>query len=260
MNNHKKRIVRAKCTVKQKKYVTPRYIRIILTAPPDKLQLMKEATIGDNNKIFLPTTDSKTVSFSREESIIRTYTNRYINPDNNEITIDFVTHGNDGPASIWAQQAQKGDSLGVAMKLNNKSLYPEVDHYLLIGDLSALPVISVILETLPASATANVVLEVFCPDDEIKLYSKAKTDIKWLHNPHPQQGSQLSSAIKSLNLPSSQMRRFAYVAAEYRSIKRIRYFLRQEKQWASDELYAYSYWKAGQAEDESEANRRKERQ
>lgn len=40
----------------------------------------------------------------------------------------------------------------------------------------------------------------------------------------------------------------------------MRNYLRKEKNWAREELSAYSYWKYGVAETKSEADRRAERQ
>jgi NADPH-dependent ferric siderophore reductase len=42
-------------------------------------------------------------------------------------------------------------------------------------------------------------------------------------------------------------------------VKEIRTYLRKEKNWTSKELNAYSYWKAGVAENESEKDRHKEK-
>lgn len=38
------------------------------------------------------------------------------------------------------------------------------------------------------------------------------------------------------------------------TVKNIRHHLRKEKTWAIDELYVYSYWKDGGAEDKSVTN------
>lgn len=77
----------------------------------------------------------------------------------------------------------------------------------------------------------------------------------WLHNRHPEQGSQLANTVKSLTLPTSEQSRFAYVASEFSSVKAIRHYLKKELDWSKDELYAFSYWKAGIAEDRSAKDR-----
>jgi len=55
------------------------------------------------------------------------------------------------------------------------------------------------------------------------------------------------------------MDRFGYVACEFLAVKEIRNYLRKELGWTSDELYAYSYWKSGVAEDKSVKDRQAER-
>lgn len=227
--------------------------------------------MGDNNKIFVPPSGMDKVHMrhfdgDRGEWVLppeelrpkmRTYTHRAIDLPNQELTIDFVNHGLNGPASAWANQAVEGSELGVAMKLVQKELYPERDSYLFVGDATAIPVISVMLESLPAKAKGICLLEVHGREDEQLLRTKASITFQWLHNPTPEKGSLLAAELRKMALPKGS--RFAYVACEFSSVKEIRNYLRKEKQWAMDELYAYSYWKSGQAEDESAADRRKDR-
>lgn len=114
-------------------------------------------------------------------------------------------------------------------------------------------------KSLPASARASVVLEAFGPEDELPLTSRAKAEIRWLHNPDPARGSKLPEAVRALALPAQGGRRFAYVAAELRAVRALRQYFRVEKGWRRDELYAYSYWKADAPEHVSEPERRRER-
>lgn len=244
--------IQAQLFVSRKEQLTPHYIRVYLTG--EDVPLFANTTVGINNKILIPT---KGASPYDGPFIRRTYTHRGIDLDTHEIWIDFVAHGKEGPASAWAIQAQKGDVLGVLMKDGKMELYRKADHYLLVGDATAIPVIGAILEDLPASAKGTCIIEVHGKADEQPLQTKANIDMIWLHNEHPQEGSRLAETVKQQDLPEES--RSGYVAAEFATVKEIRHYLRKEKGWKQEELYAYSYWKAGVAEDKSATDRQKEK-
>lgn len=260
--------IAAPFTVIRKEYITPHYLRVFLTG--ESVAEIAETTLGINNKIIIPSSgmlnftmpqmNTETKEWMYEENssrpIIRTYTHRGIDLEKNEIWIDFVVHGDEGPASKWAIDAKPGDFLGVMMKRGKKELYAAADHYVLVGDATAIPVIGAILEDLPASAKGIAILEVYNKNEEQLLKTKANIDFIWTHNPNPQHGSKIAAILKQQQLPKTS--RFAYVAAEFSTVKEIRNYLRKDQQWEREELYAYSYWKSGVAEDRSVSDRRSE--
>lgn len=257
----KKKPIRIALTVDRKEYLTPHYIRVYLQGPD--VQELADTTIGINNKILIPPRGAQEIHFPELDPetrrwkpqdpaiapVVRTYTHRGINLEKNEIWIDFIAHGDEGPASAWAIRAEKGDVLGVMMKKGKKELYTPADNYLLLGDATAVPVLACILEDLPATAKGTCIIEVHGPEDEQVIETQAAIDFIWVHNPHPQKGSDLVEVFKQQNLP--EQNRFAYVAAEFSTVKSIRNYLRKELKWERDELYAYSYWKSGVAENKS---------
>ncbi len=256
--------IRTALRVTGKEYVTPHYIRVYLTG--EDAGLLANTTVGINNKILIPPTGVDKIYFSDPKSepvpehlrpVMRTYTHRGIDVEKNEVWIDFVAHGDEGPASAWAIAAEPGDVLGVMMKDGKRELYTKADNYLLVGDATALPVLGAILEDLPPTAKGQCIIEVYGKEDEQQLQTRADIDFTWLHNAQPQQGSRLAEVVKSMPLPEDD--RFAYVAAEFSTVKEIRRYLRKEQDWQHTELYAYSYWKAGVAEDKSSTDRRKEK-
>jgi len=263
-------VARTILTMKQKQYITPHFIRVILTG--DDLDLFADAVVGVNNKIFIPPSGVKDVHFpasndqanqplEKDRAIIRTYTHRGIDLEKKELTIDFVNHGETGPASSWALNASIGDPLGVAMKIGKTELYPPADWYLLVGDATAIPVLSAIMESLPSHAKGIAIIEVHGKEDEQALFTKADIAVRWLHNPHPEKGSELANAVKQVPISKKEESTcFGYIAAEFSSVKDIRQYLRKDKLWTKEELYAYSYWKAGVAEDQSVIDRRKEKE
>lgn len=120
--------IRSVFTVTRKAYITPSYVRIYLTG--EDVHLIAETTVGANNKILIPPTGVENIHFPKWDEvnqawvepsesfrpIVRTYTHRGIDLVSNEIWIDFIAHGDEGPASAWAIGAKKGDKLGIMMK------------------------------------------------------------------------------------------------------------------------------------------------
>lgn len=254
----------------RKEYLTPHYIRITLQGEGAKD--FARCDLGANNKIMVPPAGMKQVKLAvwddaqnewvlppeRERPLIRTYTHRGIDVENNLIVIDFVNHGDNGPASSWARAADVGDELGVAMKIRPAVLYPESDWYLLVGDATAMPVLNVILESLPADAKGHCIFEVPTSEDEAIAVSHPGFSVEWLHNLHPENGSFIADRVRALDIPAVD-RPFAYVACEYASVRNIRQLFKEEWGWTNKEFYAFSYWKAGVAEDRSADERRQEK-
>lgn len=250
-----------------KTYTTPHYISIQLQGEGAKD--FAECTLGANNKILLhpdkeqlPTFKGSMPAwdefFGNVKPVMRTYTHRAIDLDNNLITIDFVFHGDNGPASHWAHKAAPGDILGVAMKLKSAPLVPPAGWYLLVGDATAIPVLSCILASLPENARGKCIIEVPTLDDIHSGLKHKGFGIEWLINLTPENGSLLSNEARKVVVPADQ-NFFAYVAAEYRTVKELRWYFREELGWNTKQFYAYSYWKAGVAEDQSTADRQAEK-
>ena len=232
--------IRSVFTVKKKLLITPHLIRVVFHIDENKAELLTNVKSGSNNKIFIPTEESGTV--------MRTYTNRKIDLEKKELSIDFVVHGDNGPASAWALKANLGDHLEIGMKESTKPLIPEADFYLMAGDATALPVICTIAEQFPSYVRAKIILEVADKEDELILCSAADISVEWLHNPHPEQGSKLAEKVKSIDFPPGVLKEYVYIAAEYTTVHELRTYFKTILEWDPHGMYICSYWKAGQAE------------
>ncbi len=118
----------------------------------------------------------------------RTYTVRYTRPDEREVDIDFVGHGDTGPASRWASRAEPGDEaiivgpderspgrmLGIDWRPGN------VTTHLLAGDETAAPAIGAILESMPADATGIALIEVPAVADAHHLIAPEGVEVRFL--------------------------------------------------------------------------------
>ena len=87
----------------------------------------------------------------------RSYTIRYLRQAEGELDIDFALHGDEGPASAWALQAEPGSTLQIAAPNHAYSGAPigfewrppaTAQRVLIYGDETALPAIAGILESI----------------------------------------------------------------------------------------------------------------
>ena len=192
-----------------------------------------------------------------DKPLVRTYTIRSFRPatadSEAELNIDFVTHESEGPAAKWAMNCVPGDTIKVGGPGPRKSLDHPADWFLLVGDMSALPAISVNLERLPADAVGHVLLEVISPDDRQPLNVPPGMTVEWFVNATPETPSQvLLDAVKALpgltGQPSTGQPSI-WVAGEFSQSLAIRTYLKTHLDIARTHMYASSYWQIGQTED-----------
>ncbi|MBC8986333.1 siderophore-interacting protein [Pedobacter sp. N36a] len=248
----KHEMMRGILTIKSKTFLSPHYISVVLEG--EDLKNFKNAEIGDNNKLLVPVKGSKKVIFPitgvpQDETavtVMRTYTLRNLDLEKQEMTIEFVAHGEEGPASAWAISSEIGDQLGVMMKKKDKKIFQPADWYLFAGDHTALPVISVLLESMQENAIGEALIEVRGAEDMIELKHPAGVNVVWLFNATPGIGSALPELFRWAKIPS-QGTRFIFAAAESRAITEIQDFLKTLPALSRNEWKAYSYWKLGQS-------------
>lgn len=254
--------------LKAREYITPNYIRLTLTGTD--IAPYSQCSVGANNKIFLPPKGEKQVLFPDKSidneailnkiAIRRTYTHAGIDLEKNEMYLEFVAHGVEGPASDFAINATIGSSIGIAMKIQQMDLVPEKDFYYIAGDATALPVICAILKSIKPSAKGAVFLEVPSLEDRQEIEKPQGISIHWIINDKTKEDTLLAdTAIAYLNNQEPNESRFSFVACEYSNVKKLRNFFRKDLKWAREELSAYSYWKYGVAETKSEKARREEK-
>lgn len=212
---------------------------------------MLRVTLGGDDVKSLPSDQEsayvKLIFPTESKPLLRTYTIRHQRAD--EIDIDFMLHEDGGPASTWAKETKVGDTILVGGPGPRKMIETNADWYLLVGDMTALPAISVNLEFLPDNAKGYAVIEVVSKDDIQSLKHPEGMDIKWVINPHPGENSlALLEQVKSLTWLEGGASIWA--ACEFNSMKALRPFFKVEKEIAKENLYISSYWKLGNNEDQ----------
>ena len=221
-----------------KKLLTPNMVR--LTLGGDDLENFPEGYEGGYIKVVVESTGTGIVSHS--------FTVREFDPEQLCLVIDMVAHGDHGPASRWAGQVRVNDEVNILGPGACKRLNQEADWFLLAGDMTALPAISVNLEILPENARGYAVLEVIDPGDQIELNAPKGLEVVWVRNDDPLRApSPISDTVKNLVWLEGQAS--TWVAGEFDTSRSLRQYFRHERKIHRDFMYVSCYWKIGDTDE-----------
>ncbi|WGW13746.1 siderophore-interacting protein [Saxibacter everestensis] len=275
------------------------FVRVTFTG--DDVRLLRADAPDQRIKVVLPAAGQDRVEFDggpgwydafklsdpAHRPILRTYTIRAIRPDDDEVDVDFVLHGDSGPASGWVS----GDPLGreIVLFAPTHEYSGEVGGFewkppahavdlLLAADETAVPAVAGILESLPADATGQVFLEVPDASDAIELHRPANVRVTWLpRGADTVAGAALVQAIRSAEIktaasvaesdPSFQLDDidvdrdilwevtedndipfYAWIAGEAGAVKAIRRHLVNDRGIERKTITFMGYWRLGKAE------------
>jgi NADPH-dependent ferric siderophore reductase len=144
--------------------------------------------------------------------VLRTYTVRAARADVGEIDVDFVVHGETGPATRWVLGATIGDEIIIVgpdarsvapgtRPLGGFEFHPgNAAKILLAGDETAVPAICAILESLPKKAKGQVFLEVPTEADILPVATPGGVTVCWLARdvrPDMARGAILNRAVRA---------------------------------------------------------------
>ena len=224
-------------TVTSVERLTPNMRR--LTFEGDTLSTMSVPLPAQWLKVVLP-------GAAGEAGANRAYTIRRFYQGWGAMEVDFVLHGDTGPASAWARRAEVGDVVHFGAPRGGHELNPDARWRLLAGDETALPAIASILDALPNDdVPTRVIIEVPSMDDVQPLRRFATSEIQWLARDGKRSpGSLLVDRISSLSLPVAPGQ--VFLAGEGTAVRTIKQNLSRFIPLAS--LEAKGYWLLGQAD------------
>jgi NADPH-dependent ferric siderophore reductase len=245
-------------TVKNAFYLTPHMIRVVFTSPD--LASRPEGCEGANCKVFLPDVGQSPETLLAQiadgpRPTVRTYTVRNFRKDVLELDIDFVAHGDEGPASAFAMAAKPGDFIGLRGPSDVKIKDYYADWYLLAADMSALPVASATLEAMPRNAKGLAIFEIQSAEDAQDIDAPPGVEIRWLIQSDPHVASRAQEAmIRATDMPEGVIQ--TCIAGESGVIKELRAYLRNETTIPMKDIYISGYWKIGLIEDEHQIQKK----
>ncbi|MEP4892272.1 MAG: siderophore-interacting protein [Aliiglaciecola sp.] len=226
-------------TVIDKQYVSPNMLRVTLGGK--ELANFPADQESAYVKLIFPQANNK-------RPLLRTYTIRHQRADS--IDIDFALHDAKGPASSWAVNAVKGSQILVGGPGPKKLLNDDCDWFILSGDMTALPAISVNLALLPKTATGYAVIEVADEEDIQSLEHPQNVQLIWVVNKPRDKAETFPLLEKLKTLAPLNGSLAVWVACEFSTMKAIRKYLKSTFELPKSHFYTSSYWKLGVSEDE----------
>jgi NADPH-dependent ferric siderophore reductase len=205
----------------RKTVLSPHMMRITLASPAVK----EMATWAPDQrvKLFFPAADGSPARLAQGEGwyarfkamiadrrpAMRTYTIRHLRAEQGEVDIDFVLHGETGPASRWALRAQPGDSMQIlapdcrfsARDAGGFEWKPpqSLKQLLLVADGTALPAAMGILDELAAMAEpplTQAFFEVDSVEDMLAVPDWPGLTVQWLIRDQASAGTLMVAAVR----------------------------------------------------------------
>ncbi len=232
-------------TVQTIEQVTPRVRRIVFSG--ETLAGFSVSRPGAHIKLLFGADTNGAADPKKMRSQMRTYTPRSFNPDTNELTVEFVLHGN-GLASTWASQAQVGAPLTVAGPGGGMDIPASLKTMVMLVDESAIPAAGTVLEALPAGCTPIVICEVEDASELRSLSSSVDVEPTWLFR---QEQAARPGMLLENYLPEALTRVkdsddvFWWIACEANAMRQMRAYLLNQQGISKKRLVSRGYWKAG---------------
>lgn len=180
---------------------------------------------------------------------IRTVTPLRFDATTRELDVEVVLHGH-GPLSAWAGAARPGDRAAVAGTGRGYDIDPTAAAFVIAGDESALPAITLLLDALPAAADVRVILELSADDGRVDLPARHRTTVQWCTlAAGARPGDALVAAVMAAAIDPDV---HVWAAAEAAAVHRIRRHLFEERGLPRAHAVIRGYWKYGRESSDSE--------
>ncbi len=168
------------------------------------------------------------------------YQNRYYTVrswDGAELVLDVVVHQH-GLVTEWAQTDCVGQRVTVSAPKGSFAMPGDAGWLELVGDLTALPAIARIAESVDATGLP-LRAWVESPDGELPSYVAGRAEVTWL--PSPADGeSRLAELVEQLDWPGGPG--YFWMAGESAQMRSIRRFVRRDLGWDTRHHDLMGYW------------------
>lgn len=219
---------------------TPRMRRVVFGGPALEGFRLKPGVLAPHVGIVVPLPDGSAAP-------PRVYSVRRFDAAAGTLEVNVVLHGGAGVASAWAARARPGERAGLSAS-GGIAMKP-ADRYVVAGDHTALPAIARLLESLPATASADVFVEVPDAAERQELTSRAAVSLTWFHrrdDARPDASALPDAVIAATRARGEGMA--VWSGTEHGAASRIRSHVRQTLRLPADACSVVAYWKASTAQ------------
>jgi NADPH-dependent ferric siderophore reductase len=162
-------------------------------------------------------------------------------PAGAEMTIDVVVH-DVGLVTEWAARDVVGDTVTVTEPRGSFAMPSDATWLLLVGDLTAMPAMARIVETVGRDRLHHRDIHVWAEvPDELPDYLPAGPEVTWLEPPVAG-GSNLADVVRGIDWPAGPG--YFWMAGESAQMRAIRKHLMHERRLAGDAYDVMGYWRA----------------
>ena len=149
-------------------------------------------------------------------------------------------------ASVWAESALPGQELWIAGPGAGFEPAADLAYIVMAADETALPGAAMILEALPETCQATILLEVEDAGEERPISDVRACKPTWLHRASANRPSchLLEEKLKATEAPDDA---FWWIACESGAMRRMREHLLKERGVPRDQMITRGYWQAGES-------------
>ncbi|MGH3504345.1 MAG: siderophore-interacting protein [Nocardioidaceae bacterium] len=176
----------------------------------------------------------------------RYYTVRRWDPEARMLLLDVVVHS-DGLATSWARDVAPGERIVLSAPRGSYAPPADATRQLLVGDLTALPAISRVVEEVPAGTDVRAVVEIPDERDRQEMQTQADLAVDWrLFRPSVDAPSTVEAIVRDLQWPEGDV--YFWMAGEAGQMRGVRKYLRHERGMHGSSYDVMGYWRTGAEE------------
>ncbi|MBT5137734.1 MAG: siderophore-interacting protein [Acidimicrobiaceae bacterium] len=193
------------------------------------------------DKFAIPTwTGNEFLLSDGRRPALRTFTLVDFDASMNQLILDIVRHRG-GEIAQWAEAVRMGDAAAVSGPGRGETIDRNAQHYILLGDETAIPAIRQMIEAIPDAIRVTVHIETVSPEARLELPVHPGLSIIW-HDAEAAAPpcSQLQAAITTVAIDDATR---IWAAGEAAAAQAIRKYLFNERAVPRHHTSIRGYWK-----------------